>query len=163
LLLLSATTLAQTRQRTTHRKGRSSAAGSAQPVPNAARTGKERVGEQVKSLTNFLYLLGPISKEIESAEASAQGSQSSPAASEQMARNKEKLRAAFQNVLKNMDQLEIDFRTTPALQPYYTKLVGVAAGAEAAESQAASNHFTQAGRSLLAVANRLTDVLVEMR
>jgi hypothetical protein len=37
--------------------------------------------------------------------------------------------------------LEIDFRNTPELQPYYIKLAGVAAGAATAEEQAAANQF----------------------
>ena len=62
-----------------------------------------------------------------------------------------------------MDQLEIYFRNTPELQRYYVKLVGSAAGAADAEAQAAAGHFDQAGRTLLGVVNRLTDVLVAMQ
>jgi hypothetical protein len=62
-----------------------------------------------------------------------------------------------------MDKLEIDFRTTPELQRYYIGLAGVAEGAATAEDFAAANKFDQAGRSLLGVVNRLTDVLLAMR
>ena len=62
-----------------------------------------------------------------------------------------------------MDKLEVDFRATPELQPYYIKLAGVAAGAATAEQQAGENQFDSAGRSLLNVVNRLTDVLFAMR
>ena len=62
-----------------------------------------------------------------------------------------------------MDKLEVDFRATPELQPYYIKLAGVAAGAATAEQQAGNNQFDGAGRSLLNVVNRLTDVLFAMR
>jgi len=60
-------------------------------------------------------------------------------------------------------KLEIDFRATPELQPYYIKLAGVAAGAASAEEKAAANQFDEAGRLLLNVINRLADVLVVMR
>jgi len=56
-----------------------------------------------------------------------------------------------------------DFRATPELQPYYIKLAGVAAGAAAAEEKAGANQFDAAGRQLLNVVNRLTDVLLLMR
>jgi hypothetical protein len=52
---------------------------------------------------------------------------------------------------------------TPELQPFYIKLAGVAAGAADAEQKAAANQFDPAGRSLLLVVNRLTDVLLLMR
>ena len=67
------------------------------------------------------------------------------------------------NFRQSLDKLEIDFRGTPDLQPYYIKLAGVAAGAATAEEQAAANQFDASGRTLLNVINRLTDVLVVMR
>jgi hypothetical protein len=59
--------------------------------------------------------------------------------------------------------LEIYFRSTPGLQSYYLKLAGSAEGAATAENLAASGRFDQAGRTMLGVANRLTDVLLIMR
>jgi hypothetical protein len=59
--------------------------------------------------------------------------------------------------------LEVNFRSTPALQPYYTKLVGSASGAANAEAQAAAGKFDDAGRTLVTVVGRLADVLVSMR
>ena len=70
-------------------------------------------------------------------------------------------------VESRMLELEREFRrhlrATPELQPYYIKLAGVAAGAATAEEQANANQFDAAGRTLLNVINRLTDVLVIMR
>jgi len=59
--------------------------------------------------------------------------------------------------------LEIYFRSTPELQPYYVKLAGSASGAASAEDQASAGHFIQAGRTLIGVVGRLADVLVAMR
>ena len=73
------------------------------------------------------------------------------------------MKASLQNVREGLDQLEISFRSTPELEQYYLKLAGSAAGAATAEDQAAAGHFDQAGRTLLGVVNRLTDVLVLMR
>ena len=64
---------------------------------------------------------------------------------------------------EGLDQLEIFFRSTPDLEQYYLKLAGSAAGAATAEDQAAAGHFDQAGRTMLGVVNRLTDVLLAMR
>jgi hypothetical protein len=89
--------------------------------------------------------------------------QPSPAVAEQQRRNKATLKSSLQSVREGLDKLEIQFRTTPELQPYYIKLAGVAAGAASAEDLAAANQYDRAGRSLLEVVNRLTDVLLLMR
>ena len=73
------------------------------------------------------------------------------------------VKTSIQGFREGLDKLEIDFRATPELQPYYIKLAGVAAGAATAEEQAAANQFDASGRTLLNVINRLTDVLLLMR
>lgn len=169
LFLLPASGLAQTRQRTTKRsptrasgaqKGR---AGETENVEQARTAGATRVADQIKILTRFLYLLGGVAKSIEAADVAAQRNEASPAIIEQTARSKASVKTSLLNVREGLDKLEIDFRTTPELQRYYTRLAGVAAGAATAEEQAAANQFDQAGRSMLGVVNRLTDVLLEMR
>ena len=77
--------------------------------------------------------------------------------------NKTAVKASITGFRESLDKLEIDFRTTPELQPYYIRLAGVASGTADAEALAATNQFDQAGRKLLDVINRLTDVLVAMR
>ena len=77
--------------------------------------------------------------------------------------NKTAVKASITGFRESLDKLEIDFRTTPELQPYYIKLAGVASGAADAEALAAAQQFDPAGRKLLDVINRLTDVLVAMR
>ena len=87
----------------------------------------------------------------------------SAAVIDQVKQNKAKVRASIQSVREGLDKLEIDFRNTPELQPYYIKLAGVAARAASAEDLAAANQFDKAGRTLLEVVSHLTDVLLEMR
>ena len=170
LLLVPATALAQSRQRTT-RTTRTSRTASSQRTTGTdadnfaqARTaGATRVADQIKNLTRFIYLLGGVAKSIEAADAAAQRNEASAAVIEQTQRSKTTVRTSLQNVREGLDKLEIDFRAMPELQRYYTKLAGVASGAAAAEEQAAANQYDQAGRSLLGVVNRLTDVLLDMR
>ena len=125
--------------------------------------GAGRVADQIKNLTRFLYLLGGIAKDINAVDEAARRGDASPAAIEQTKRSKATLTASLQNVRAGLDALEIDFRTQPALQPYYIKLAGVAQGAVNAENQAAAGQFDNAGRSMLAVVNKLTDVLLVMQ
>jgi len=89
--------------------------------------------------------------------------EASQAVAQQNQDSKAKVRANIQSFREGLDKLETDFRATPELQPFYIKLAGSAAGAATAEEQAAANQFDRAGRSLLGVINRLTDVLLLMR
>lgn len=169
LLLLPASALAQSRQRTTTPRRSTSRSANSQKgneaeATNQARTaGAARVADQIKILTRFLYLLGGVAKSIEAADAAAQRNEASPAIIEQTQRSKASVKSSLRNVREGLDKLEIDFRASPELLRYYTRLAGVASGAATAEEQAAANQFDQAGRSMLGVVNRLTDVLLEMR
>lgn len=166
LLLLPASLIAQSRQRTTTNRRstqKSSRPQTSQTSGAAQEAGAARVADQIKVLTRFLYLLGGVAKGIEAADAAARAGEATPAQIEQTQRSKATVKESLRNVREGLDNLEIDFRTKPELLRYYTKLAGVASGAAAAEDQAAANQFDQAGRTLLGVVNRLTDVLLEMR
>jgi hypothetical protein len=160
VVVFPVTSFAQTRKRSTTKASRSSAAPKASDVQ---RNGAQRVADQIKVLTRFIYLLGGVAKGLEGVDDAAQRNEASPAILEQAARNKATVRNSIQSVREGLDKLEIDFRATPDLQRYYIKLAGVAAGAANAEDQAAANQFDKAGRTLLDVVNHLTDVLLEMR
>lgn len=166
LLLLATPLFAQNRQRTTTNRRstqRNSRPQSSQAGTAEREAGAARVADQIKVLTRFLYLLGGVAKGIEAADVAARAGEATPQQVEQTNRSKASVKESLRNVREGLDNLEIDFRTKPELLRYYTRLAGVAAGAAAAEDQAAANQFDQAGRSLLNVVNRLTDVLLEMR
>ena len=156
-----ATTFSQGRKRTTTRQ--SPRATNAPKTSDVQRQGAARVADQIKTLTRFLYLLGGVAKGIEGVDDATRRNEASPAVVEQARKNKATVKTSIQSVREGLDQLEIDFRTTPDLQRYYIKLAGVAAGAANAEQQAAANQVDRAGRTLLGVVNQLTDVLLEMR
>jgi hypothetical protein len=161
LLTLSATASSQTRRRSTRAAAPKQT--SAQANTEARTVGATKVAEQIKNLTRFVYLLGGVAKGIEQVDEAAHRNEASPAALDQNSKNKATVKASLQNVREGLDQLEISFRSTPELEQYYLKLAGSAAGAAAAEDQAAAGHFDQAGRTMLGVVNRLTDVLLAMR
>ena len=162
LLLLSTTALAQTRSRTTRRPATPSK--TAPPSNSEARTaGATKIADQIKTLTRFVYLLGGVAKGIEQVDEAAKKNEASPTALQQNAQNKATVKASLENVRLGLDQLEIYFRSTPGLEGYYRTLVGSASGAAAAEDLAAAGRFDQAGRGMLGVVNRLTDVLLLMR
>ena len=161
VICVSTASLAQTRKRTTTKKPAttSKTTTSTSEAAAAARTdGANRVANQIKNLSKFLYLVGGVVKGIEAIDAQSKDGQTSPTNE----KNKVQLRASFTDFRIGLDSLEVYFRNTPELQPYYTKLVGSASGAATAEQQAASGQFNQACNTLLGVVGRLTDVLVAM-
>src|SRR5262252_7014053 len=157
LLVFSAMASAQTRSRQTSK--RPPAKTTTSTAAAAVKTeGATRVANQIKNLSTFLYLLGGVVHGIEAIDASAKPGESSPTNE----KNKTQLRSSFTDFRVGLDALEVHFRTTPELQPFYAKLVGTASGAADAEAQAKAGQFNQAGKTLLGVVGRLADVLVAM-
>ena len=109
-----------------------------------------------KDLTRFLYLYGRLSKDLE-----LTGSQSGSA--DATNQTKAGVIRSISDMRDRLNQLESHFRFEQGLRAQYQTLQGVSASAEQAGQQAAANRFDQAGRTLLDVANKLTDVLVDMQ
>ena len=162
ILVIPSGALGQTRKRSTSSKPRTATA-TAQNTAQVRTQGATRVADQIKLLTKFTYLLGGINSSIAAADEEIRRNQSSPAVVQSNQQSKARVKSSIQGFREGLDKLEIDFRATPELQPYYIKLAGVAAGAASAEEKAAANQFDEAGRLLLNVINRLADVLVVMR
>ena len=162
LLLAPSSAFSQTRSRSSRPKP-PTAQQQAQRSTQMRTQGAQHVAEQVKNIARFTYLLGGITSSIAAVDEAAKRNEVSPAGLQANQDSKARVKAGFRGFREGLDKLEIEFRTTPELQPYYIKLAGVAAGAATAEEQANGNQFDTAGRTLLNVINRLTDVLVIMR
>lgn len=161
VLLAPAGTMGQTRSRSSRPKPAPKT--TMQPISAARTAGATRVADQIKLMTKFIYLLGGVTSGIAAVDEAARRNEASPQLVQQNQANKAQVKKSIQDFRVALDKLETDFRATPDLQPYYIKLAGSAAGAATAEEQAAANQFDPAGRTLLNVINRLTDVLVIMR
>lgn len=162
IFVIPSSALGQTRRRSTPAKPSTTTA-TAQRTAQVRTQGATRVAEQIKLLTKFTYLLGGINSGIAAADEDIRRNQATPQQVQNNQQSKARVRSSIQGFREGLDKLEIDFRATPELQPFYIKLAGSAAGAAAAEEQAAANRFDEAGRTLLNVINRLTDVLLVMR
>jgi hypothetical protein len=148
----------------TRRRSRTPPAQSTAQKTSAARTaGATKVGEQIKLITKFIYLLGGVTNGIASVDEAIKKNQASPQLIQSNEQNKAVVKRGFQDFREALDRLETEFRNQPELQPFYIKLAGSAAGAAKAEELAAASQYDAAGRTLLTVINRLTDVLVIMR
>jgi hypothetical protein len=167
LLLLPAAAFAQTRRRTTTRRRPATSTRTTRnaeaPSPTALNEARLRIADKIKVLTKFLYLYARTSKELEATEAQArQGGQVPASVQAALERNRASLRANLQNVRAGLDDLELYFKTNDAAARYFQNLSGVAASAANAEDQIAAGQYDAAGRALLEVVNRLTDVLLDM-
>ena len=158
-LLISPATFAQKRGRSTAPKPKPAAAATS----DVRTAGANRVADQIKTLAKFVYILGGVTSGIASVDEAARRNEASPAVLQMNQQSKATVKSSIAHFRESLDKLEIDFRGTPDLQPYYIKLAGVAAGAATAEEQASANQFDASGRTLLTVIGRLTDVLVVMR
>ena len=156
-LILSAAVAApaQTRSRRTttpQRRRPATSAGLAATRFNAQRL--ELAGLS-KDLTRFLYLYGRLSKDLELTGAQTESSDAA-------GRTKAGLLESVGAMRDRLDQLEGRFRFTKGLESQYQTLQGVSRQADAAAQNVSANRFDQAGRILLEVSNKLTDVLLEM-
>ena len=161
ILIAPAATLGQTRRRSTG--SRPPATTATQRVSQARTAGAQRVADQIKLMTRFVYVLGGVTSGIAAIDEAAKRNEATPELLQRNQQNKATVKSSIQGFRDGLDKLEIDFRNQPELQPFYIKLAGSAAGAATAEEQAAANQFDAAGRSLLTVIGRLADVLVIMR
>jgi len=109
-----------------------------------------------KDLTRFLYLYGRLSKDLELTAAQTGSADAANQAKAGLIRS-------IGDMRDRLDQLEGHFRFEEGLRAQYQTLQGVSASADQAAQQAAANRYDQAGRTLLEVANKLTDVLLEMQ
>jgi hypothetical protein len=108
-----------------------------------------------KDLTRFLYLYGRLSKDLELTGAQAESA-------DVAGRTKAGLLESVGSMRDRLDQLEGQFRFTKGLERQYQMLQGVSRRADEAAQHVSANRYDQAGRVLLEVSNRLTDVLIEM-
>jgi hypothetical protein len=154
----------QTRRRGPSKSDARASAAAAERRLAELRAGRERIATQIKALTHFLYLLGGITTGIELAEQANRTSKSSPLTMtpEQIAQDKARINQSVRDVRAGLDELEARFRSTLSLQTYYHFVAGAATIGRNAESQAAANRFDQAGRSLIKVADQLTEALLAL-
>lgn len=161
ILIAPIAAVGQKRRRSSRTK--TPAQSTAQKTAAARTAGATKVGEQIKLMTKFIYLLGGVANGIASVDDAIKKNQASPQLIQSNEQNKAVVKNGFQDFREALDRLETEFRNQPELQPFYIKLAGSAAGAAKAEELAAASQYDAAGRTLLTVINRLTDVLVIMR
>ena len=132
------------------------------PTPDL-RPAAAQVAEQLKLLARFLYVYGKISNGIETADEQAKRGQPSQAVQAQTQQTKASVVANIENLRAGLTKLEQSFYSDPQLQQYSPRLSNAAQAVANAAQLAGANRFDEAGRALLSVADRLADLVVEIR
>ncbi len=159
-LALTITINAQTKKKTTAKKPTSAAAvggGNAEVKATA-----NKVSIQIKNVSRFVYLLGGIARTIEDLDKEARTRKISQASIEANNKNKQAVIQGIQNLRAGLVALEIEFRTKPALKNYLIQINGISDIAAQSEDQAVNGQFTESGKTLLLVIEKLSDTLVAM-
>jgi hypothetical protein len=157
LLLPAPSALAQSRSRRTSSSSAQKRRAGASAKPNATQLNAARIklADRIKALSQFLYLYGRLSKDLE-----LTGAQSG--SSDAVAKSKAALLGSLRNVREGLDELVAQFRFTPGLEQSSDLLRSAAQRAADAEATAAAGQYHQAGLTLVEVVRQLTDVLIEM-
>ena len=131
-------------------------------TPLEVRAGADKVSVQIKNVTKFLYTLGGIAIRIEDLDAEAKTKTVSQTTLDANAANKQKVMQAIRNLRAGIAALEVEFRTKPALTKYLIQVQGITAMSADCEDLANAGRFSEAGKPLLALIEKLSDALVAL-
>ncbi|HEY2931308.1 MAG TPA: hypothetical protein VGK99_06130 [Acidobacteriota bacterium] len=130
-----------------------------------AEIGAQAMGlaEQLKLLSRFLYIYGKISAGFETADEQLRRGEISETVLEQITRSKAAVAGNISAFRAGLKKLEPAFKTTPRLQPLYPRLTAISDTIAGAEQLASANRFDEAGKTLVAAAEKMTDLLASMK
>jgi hypothetical protein len=126
------------------------------------RAGADKVSIQLNNVAVFAYKLGGIATGLEDMEKAARTKPLSPAAAKTHNGNKQAVIQLIHGLQVGLAALEVEFRTKPNLKKFQFNIGGVANLAGQSEDLAAAGQFTESGKMLLQVIQKLSDTLVAM-
>lgn len=126
------------------------------------KDGADKVSVQLKNVTKFLYALGGIASGIEQIDKDAKTKTIARAALDLNQANKLKVMQAIRNLRAGIAALEVEFRTRTSLRKYLLQLQGITQLSAECEDLAAAGSFSESGRPLLALVEKLADTLVAL-
>lgn len=160
LFALNVTTEAQ-RKRTT----RSTKPAPSKPTPTTnpeIKNGAEKVSVQIKNLTKFIYVLGGVARGIEDIDKEMKTGKVSREVQDQNAKYKQSVLQSLRNLRAGLSAVEVDFRAKPELKPYAAHIQGISEMVYKAEDLAVAGQFTESGKMLLIIVEKLADTLAAM-
>lgn len=127
-----------------------------------ARSGAQKVSIQIKNSTKFLFLLGSVANGIEAIDKDIKAGRVSKEIRDQNEQFKRDVMQSLRNLRAGLVQLEVDFRVKPDLKNYQTHIQGISDMSARAEDLAMAGQFTESGKVLLLVVEKLADTLAAM-
>ena len=135
----------------------------ATPTANAlVKEGANKVSVQIKNVTKFIYNLGGVARVIEDLDKEIAAGKASKNAPGTNSRNKEAVLQSLRNLRAGLVQLEIDFRAKPELRNYNSNILGISDMSAQAEDLASAGRFSESGKPLLLIVEKLADTLAVM-
>jgi hypothetical protein len=158
---LTFSTAAQKRK-TSVKKTRTSTTGTTAAPGGEIKSGAQKVSTQLKNVSKFIYILGGVAQGIEDVDKDIRTGKVSQATVDQNAKNKQAVVRTIGNLRAGLANLEVEFRTKPALKNYLAQIQGITDMSGRAEDQAAAGQLTDSGKTLLLVVEKLSDTLAAL-
>ena len=162
--LASLTFSANAQKRRTPSKRTNNTAATGTTTLNSAevKAGADKVSTQIKNVSKFVYRLGDVARVIEDLDKEIAARKASSKAPELNAKLKRDVLTSIRNLRAGLAALEIEFRTKPALKNYLFQIQGISDMSGTAEDQANAGQFTESGKTLLLVIEKLADTLAAL-
>lgn len=126
------------------------------------RSAKEKVSNQITNVTRFNGALGPIAQGIEDLDKQGKTKKLDKKAHDLNEANKRKVLQAIRNLRAGLAALEVEFRTKLALRKFLMRIQGITALSAQSENSALVGRFTESGKPLILVVEKLSSTLSAM-
>jgi hypothetical protein len=130
--------------------------------PLDVRVGREKAGNQLSNVNDYLNKLGPIAQNLETAVADKNANKLKPETAKKVDAAVQELIKSLQDLKFGLSTLESEFRTKPTLQKYLPTLQGITDLAAKSEDLAIAGKFVLSKDPLRQVGQKLTDTLAGM-
>ena len=130
--------------------------------PLDVRVGREKAGNQLSNVNDYLNKLGPIAQNLETAVADKNANKLKPETAKKVEQAQQQLIKSIQDLKFGLSTLEAEFRTKPTLQKYLPTIQGITDLTAKSEDLAIAGKFVLSKDPLRQVAQKLTDTLAAM-
>jgi hypothetical protein len=132
------------------------------PTPDM-RAEASQVATQIKNVSNFIYIYGKIVNTLQIDEDQVKRQETSPEIQAKIKKSKVALITRMRDLRAGLESLASNLEGNPRFQVQFLKLSYAAEASRDAEDFAVQGRYEEAGRSLIAVVERLTDTILSMR
>ena len=151
------------KRRSTSKKPKATTTETVAPAANLEiKDGAKKVSIQIKNVSKFIYVLGGVAKGIEDIDKEAKTRRVSQEILDKNAQFKKDVLQSIRNLRAGLAALEVEFRTKPGLKNYLFQIQGITDMSGLAEDQATTGKFSESGKTLLLIIEKLSDTLAAL-